>query len=72
MDNTWGVELPFPLPAKGAKIKVTGNYSTAFTLASSGVVADPIMGIMTYQSMEYLEPASELANLPGMKERKTK
>lgn len=72
MDNTWGVELPFPLPAKGAKVKVTGNYSTAFTLASSGVVADPIMGVMTYQTMEYLEPASELANLPGMKERKSK
>ncbi len=72
LDNTWGVALPYPLPAQGAKVKVTGNYSTAFTLASSGVVADPIMGIMTYQSIDYLEPAAELANLPGMKERKKK
>ncbi len=72
MDNTWGVELPFPLPADGAKVKVTGTYSTSFTLASSGVVSDPIMGVMTYKSIEYLEPAEELANLPGMKERKKK
>jgi len=72
MDNTWGVELPFPLPAKGAKVKIAGTYSTGFTLASSGVVADPIMGIMTYKSMEYLENATELANLPGMKPRKVK
>jgi len=72
MDNTWGVELPYPLPAKGAKIKVKGQYSTGFTLASSGVVADPIMGIMTYKEMEYVSPASELATLPGMKERKKK
>lgn len=72
LDNTWGVEIPFPLPAKGAKVAVTGNYSTAFTLASSGVVADPIMGVMTYRKIDYLEPAAELANLPGMKERKKK
>lgn len=72
MDNTWGVELPFPLPAKGAKVKIAGTYSTGFTLASSGVVADPIMGIMTYKSMEYLENATELANLPGMKARKVR
>jgi hypothetical protein len=70
MDNTWGIELPFPLPAKGAKVKIAGTYSTGFTLASSGVVADPIMGILTYKSMEYLEQSSELANLPGMKPRK--
>lgn len=72
MDNTWGVELPFPLPAKGAKVKVAGSYSTAFTLASSGAVADPIMGILTYKSVEYLEKAPELAILPGMKPRKAK
>lgn len=72
MDNTWGVELPFPLPATGAKIKITGTYSTSFTLASSGVVSDPIMGIMTYKEIEYLEPAPELANLPGMRDRKKK
>lgn len=72
MDNTWGVELPFPLPAEGAKVKVEGTYSTSFTLASSGVVSDPIMGVLTYKGIEYLEPAPELANLPGMKERRKK
>jgi hypothetical protein len=69
-DNTWGVAIPNPLPVKGAKVKITGTYSTSFTQASSGIVADPIMGIMTYKEMEYLEKTEELAILPGMKERK--
>ena len=63
------------MPAKlagGSKVKVTGTYSTSFSLASSGIVADPIMGVMTYKEVEYLEKAAELANLPGMKERKKK
>lgn len=71
-DATWGVPLPYPLPVKGAKVKVEGTYSTSFSLASSGIVADPIMGVMTYKSMEYLEKSEELATLPGMKERKKK
>lgn len=69
-DATWGTMLPYPLPVKGAKVKVTGNYSTSFSLASSGIVADPVMGVLTYQNVEYLETVEELANLPGMKERK--
>lgn len=70
MDNTWGVTLPNPLPVKGAKVKVSGTYSTSFTLSSSGIVSDPIMGVMTYKSIEYLEKPAELATLPGMKARK--
>lgn len=69
-DATWGVAMPNPLPAKGAKVKVTGVYSTSFTMASSGMVVDPIMGVMTYGTIEYLEQAPELATLPGMKPRK--
>ncbi len=69
-DQVWGVALPFPLPAAGAKVKVTGIYSTAFTMASSGIVADPIMGVMTYNSLEYLEKPTELATLPTMKRKK--
>ena len=69
-DNTWGVSIPNPLPVKGAKVKVTGTYSTSFSLSSSGIVADPIMGIMTYKEIEYLEKTEELATLPGMKARK--
>jgi hypothetical protein len=71
-DNTWGVAPPYPLPVKGAKVKIEGTYSTSFSLASSGIVADPIMGVMTYKSLEYLEKVEELATLPGMKERKKK
>jgi hypothetical protein len=68
----WGVKLPKPLPAPGAKVTVTGPYSTTFTLASSGAEADPIMGIITYQGMTYLEEASELSTLPGVKRKPKK
>lgn len=69
-DATWGVPVPNPLPVKGAKVKVSGTYSTSFSQASSGIVADPIMGIVSYRSLEYLEQVPELATLPTMKERK--
>lgn len=66
-DAFWGVKIPFPLPGPGAKVTVTGNYSTAFTRATSGTVADPIMGVLTYDDLEYAEEPAELATLPGMK-----
>ncbi len=66
-DNFWGVKLPNPLPGPGAKVTVSGNYSTAFTRATSGTEADPIMGILTYDEITYLEPPAELATLPGMR-----
>jgi len=66
-DNFWGVKIPDPLPGVGAKVTVTGNYSTAFTKATSGTVADPIMGVMTYDDVTYAEPPAELSTLPGMK-----
>jgi hypothetical protein len=68
-DNFWGVKVPDPLPTKGAKVIVKGNYSTTFTKATSGTVADPIMGVMTYAELETVEPGPELATLPGMKRR---
>lgn len=67
MDNFWGVKLPYPLPGPGAKVTVTGNYSTAFTRATSGTESDPIMGVLTYDDIEYLEEPAELATLPGMR-----
>jgi len=70
-DTFWGKDIPKPLPAKGAKVRVTGPYSTTFTGASTGAEADPIMGIMTYTKIETLEEAPELATLPGV-ERKPK
>jgi hypothetical protein len=70
-DTFWGKDIPKPLPAKGAKVRVTGPYSTTFTGASTGAEADPIMGILTYTKIEVLEEAPELATLPGV-ERKPK
>lgn len=67
MDNFWGVKIPDPLPVAGAKVTVSGNYSTAFTRATSGTEADPIMGLLTYDGITYLETPEELATLPGIK-----
>lgn len=69
-DPFWGAKIPNPLPAVGAKVKVTGQYGVTFAKASSGVAANPKFGIMTVETVEVLEPAPELANLPGMKPRK--
>jgi hypothetical protein len=69
MDNFWGVKVPDPLPAKGAKVTVTGDYSTTFTKATTGAVADPIMGLITLEEMQTVEPGPEEATLPGMKRK---
>ena len=66
-DNFWGVKIPDPLPVKGAKVTVKGDYATTFTKATSGTVADPIMGVMTYEEIETVEQGAEIATLPGMK-----
>ena len=68
-DEFWGADMPNPIPNVGAKVKVTGNYARTFTKATGGVAADPKMGILTYESIEYLEPAAEKAYLPGMKKK---
>lgn len=60
-DETWAVDIPFPLPAKGAKVKVTGKYGVNFARASTGLSADPINGVMTYSKLEYEEPPTEPA-----------
>ena len=65
-DTFWGVKLPKPIPIKGAKVTVKGDYSTTFTRATTGTEADPIMGLMTYEEIIYIETPSELAVLPGM------
>jgi hypothetical protein len=69
-DETWGVTVPNPLPLKDAKVKVTGKYATSFTLASSGAESNPLTGILTYKSMEYIEPPAPPGGvLPGVKLR---
>jgi hypothetical protein len=65
-DNFWGVKTPNPIPVKGAKVTVKGDYSSTFVRATTGTEADPIMGLLTYEEINYLEKPSELALLPGM------
>ena len=65
-DMFWGQEIPNPLPAVGAKVRVTGKFGTTFSMASSGMESDATMGILTFRSMQTLEPARELATLPGV------
>jgi hypothetical protein len=72
LDTFWGINVPNPIPAKGAKVSVTGNYSTTFAGSSVGTEADPIMGLMHYQSIKVDEPAAELATLPGVKRKPPK
>lgn len=67
-DDIWSVDVPFPLPAVGAKVKVTGKYGFTFAKSSTGLVSDPVNGVVTYEKMETLEPAAEKAafkNPPG-------
>lgn len=71
-DSNWGVKVPNPLPAVGAKVTVTGQYGVSFSKASSGAEADPFMGVIDFQEMTVLEPAPELATLPGKKRREKK
>lgn len=66
-DEMWGADVPFPLPAVGAKVKVTGRYGFTFNKASSGLVADPQNGVLTYTKVEELEAAPEPALLPKKK-----
>jgi hypothetical protein len=68
-DEFWGQDLPNPIPNVGAKVKVTGTYGVTFTKATAGAAADPKHGIMTAEKIEYLEPPTEKAYLPGMKKK---
>jgi len=68
-DEFWGADLPNPIPNLGAKVKVTGTYGITFTKATSGAAADPKHGIMTAEKIEFLEPPTEKAYLPGMKKK---
>lgn len=69
VDTFWQVEIPRPLPVKGAKVTVEGSYSTTFVRSTKGTQSDPIMGIVTYQKVTYLEEPTEKATLPGMKKK---
>lgn len=64
-DALWAVDVPYPLPAIGAKVRVRGRYGKTFTKSSSGIVSDPVDGILTYATMDVIEPAPEKAKLGG-------
>ncbi len=66
-DEIWNVDVPFPLPAVGAKVKVTGKYGFTFSKASTGLVSDPVNGVMTYEKMDVVEPASEKVSFKNKK-----
>jgi tetratricopeptide (TPR) repeat protein len=71
IDGFWGVSVPNPLPAEGAKLSVRGTYDTAFALAGIGRELDAEMGFLTYQSQTVLEAAPEPGTLPGVVRKPT-
>lgn len=66
-DDQWNVDVPFPLPAVGAKVKVSGNYGYSFSKSSTGIANDMNTGILTYTKMEVVEPAPEPAAFKNKK-----
>jgi len=56
MDDMLNVQLPFPLPAVGMKVKITGAYNVSRTVVSD-MVSEPGGGVMAMAKMEVLEPA---------------
>jgi hypothetical protein len=59
-DDILNVPLPFPLPAVGQKVKLTGAYNVAKTVVSD-MVSEPTGGVMALAKMEVLEPSPEPA-----------
>ena len=59
-DDILNVAVPNPLPAIGAKVKITGAYSITKTVVSD-MVSEPLGGVMALQKMEAVEPAPQAA-----------
>jgi hypothetical protein len=68
-DKMTNAVIPFPLPVVDMKVKVSGDYGSTFSSAS-GFAADPNHGILHFESVEYVEQGTTLANLPTMPDRK--
>lgn len=62
-DQILNVALPNPLPAIGAKVKVTGSYNIAKTVVSD-MVSEPAGGVIAMQKLDTLEPAPAPATFP--------
>jgi hypothetical protein len=69
MDELSGKPIPFPLPAVGARVKVTGTYD--YTFSTSTDVQSDVNGILTYSKLEVLEaaPAEVEAPKPASKKK---
>jgi hypothetical protein len=59
-DDVLNVPLPYPLPAVGAKVKVTGKYGVSGR-NSGDLVSDPMNGVMMQTKIEFIEKAPEKA-----------
>ncbi len=59
-DDMLNVTVPFPLPAVGAKVRVTGAYNVSKVVVSD-MVAEPLGGVMALTKMDVLEPAPAVA-----------
>jgi hypothetical protein len=55
-DDLYDVDLPFPLPAVGAKVKITGTYGVSSHRLNS-MVADPVNGVIEMDKIEQTEAA---------------
>jgi hypothetical protein len=60
MDDMLNVVLPFPLPAVGEKVRVTGAYNVAKVVVSD-MVSEPTGGVIAYSKVDQVEPAPEPA-----------
>jgi hypothetical protein len=65
-DDMLNVPVPFPLPAVGAKVKITGPYNVSKTVVSD-MVSEPSGGVLGYASIDTLEPAAEPAKFDSKK-----
>jgi hypothetical protein len=59
-DDMLNVVVPFPLPAVGEKVRVTGAYNVAKVVVSD-MVSEPTGGVIAYSKIEQLEPSPEPA-----------
>jgi hypothetical protein len=59
-DDILNVQVPFPLPAVGMKVKLTGSYNVFKTVVSD-MVSEPAGGVIAPTKFEMLEPAPEPA-----------
>lgn len=66
-DDMFTVDVPFPLPAVGAKVRIKGTYGFTFNKLTTGTVSDPKNGLLTYISMEVIEQAPAPASFKNGK-----